>query len=57
MRKLVAPADSTFNCDAERFVLLIYKHLPLSTAIVSGRLATYGEEYLVAEFDQWLKSR
>ena len=47
-------ADITFHCDAETFVLLMYKRLTLREASESGRLAADGDDYLIGAFDQWL---
>jgi len=48
-------ADVTFHCDAETFVLLMYKRLTLRQASESSHLAADGDDNLIASFDQWLK--
>lgn len=56
----VAPAgyaepDVTFRCDAETFVLLMYKRLTLREATDAGRLAAEGDDGLIAAFDRSLE--
>ena len=48
-------ADVTFHCDAETFVLLMYKRLTLRQASEGSRLAADSDDNLIASFDQWLE--
>ena len=48
-------ADVTFHCDAETFVLMMYKRVTLDEAVKSSRLTADGDDFLVGAFDQWLK--
>ena len=44
----------TFRCEAETFVLLMYRRLALAAATATGRLAVEGDNELIVAFDQWL---
>ena len=48
-------ADVEFQCDAETFVLLMYKRITLREASEHGRLVANGDDHLIAGFDRWLK--
>jgi uncharacterized protein (TIGR03083 family) len=50
-----AAANVTFRSDAETFVLLMYRRLPLETATATGHLIVEGDQELTAAFDRWLK--
>jgi uncharacterized protein (TIGR03083 family) len=49
------PADVTFRCDTETFVLLVYGRLTLDAARHHGDLIVQGKEDLMAPFSQWFK--
>ncbi len=50
-----APADVTFRCDTETFVLLVYGRLPLEKALQDRRLTADGDRDLALTFTQWFK--
>ena len=52
---VAAPANVTFHCDTETFMLLMFGRLAVDAAISAGRLAVEGDNELVAEFERWFK--
>jgi uncharacterized protein (TIGR03083 family) len=48
-------ANTTFRCETDTFVLMMYKRLTLHEATAAGRVSVEGESGLIADFDQWLK--
>lgn len=48
-------ADTTFNCDTETFVLLMYGRISTSDAAADGRLSVEGDSELTARFNQWFR--
>jgi hypothetical protein len=46
------PADVTFRCDGETFVLLMYGRLRAQEAVSQGRITFEGDAELVAAFNQ-----
>jgi uncharacterized protein (TIGR03083 family) len=46
------PADVTFRCDGETFVLLMYGHLRAHEAVSQGRITFEGDTALAAAFSQ-----
>ena len=50
-----APADVSFRCDTETFVLLMYGRLAPASAIKKGRLEAEGGSELTEQFSQWFK--
>jgi hypothetical protein len=45
-----APANVTFRCDTETFVLLVYGRTTLDRAMADGRIAVEGDRKLAAQF-------
>ncbi len=48
-------ADTTFRCDTETFVLLMYGRITPASAIGTGRLSVAGDNGLVDRFSQWFR--
>ena len=46
------PADVTFHCDGETFVLLMYGRLRAQEAVSQGRITFEGDTELAAAFSQ-----
>lgn len=51
----VTPADVTFQCDAETYVLCMYGRVQLDAAVTTGRLRVIGEQALATALSQWFK--
>ena len=49
------PADATFHCEAESFVLLLFGRTSLQGAMQSGRLTAKGDDRAVAVFSHWFQ--
>ncbi len=49
------PADVTFRCDTETFVLLVYGRMTLDRAFQDGRLTASGDRAKADAFAQWFK--
>jgi uncharacterized protein (TIGR03083 family) len=49
------PAQVTFACDTETYILLVYGRLDLEAAIRSGRLRVEGDAQLARAFGQWFR--
>ncbi|HEY7494760.1 MAG TPA: SCP2 sterol-binding domain-containing protein, partial [Candidatus Tectomicrobia bacterium] len=47
-----APADVTFRCDGETFILLMYGRIRPQEAVAQGRMTCEGDTALVAAFSQ-----
>ncbi len=47
-----APADVTFRCDSETFVLLMYGRLKPDSAIADGQLSFEGDSKIAEEFEK-----
>jgi uncharacterized protein (TIGR03083 family) len=50
-----APANVTFGCDTETYILMVYGRLDLEAALASGRLRVEGNRELASAFGQWFK--
>jgi hypothetical protein len=48
-------AQVTFRADAETFVLVLYRRLPLTVATATGSLVVEGDGALTAAFNHWLQ--
>jgi uncharacterized protein (TIGR03083 family) len=49
------PAQATFRCDTEAYVLLMYGRLNLEAAIAAGRVVVEGDRELATAFSRWFK--
>lgn len=49
------PANVSFSCDTETFVLVMYGRVSAADAIASGRLSVAGDSQLAVQFNQWFK--
>jgi uncharacterized protein (TIGR03083 family) len=49
-----AVATTTFRCETDTFILMMYKRLTLPEATAAGRVVADGERELIADFAQWL---
>ena len=47
-----APADVTFRCDGETFILLMYGRIRAQEAVSQGKMTFEGDAELVAAFNQ-----
>ncbi len=47
-----APADVTFRCGSETFVLLMYGRLKPDSAIADGQLSFEGDSKMAEEFEK-----
>jgi hypothetical protein len=50
-----AVANTTFRCETDTFILMMYKRLTLHEATAAGRVSADGESGLIADFAQWLR--
>ncbi len=50
-----SPADVTFGCDLETFVLIFYGRLTIDSATADGRLSAKGDRQLITQLGQRLK--
>lgn len=50
-----APANLYVRGDTGTFVLLMYGHLSLDSALATGSFKAEGDLALVADFDRWLE--
>ena len=48
-------ANTTFHCETDTFILMMYKRLTLHEATAAGRVSADGESGLIADFAQWLR--
>ena len=48
-------ADTTFHCDTETFVLLMFGRISPYNAFAGGRLSVEGDSDLAARFNQWFR--
>jgi uncharacterized protein (TIGR03083 family) len=49
------PAQATFTCDTETFLLLMWGRLGLETAVADGQVSIAGDRRLAADFGRWYK--
>jgi hypothetical protein len=49
------PAQVTFACDTETFLLLMWGRLALETAVADGQVSIAGDRCLAADFGRWYK--
>ena len=52
---VAGPAEVTFQCDTNTFVVLMYKRLILDPLLTDGSLTGEGDRDLVSVFNHWLK--
>jgi len=50
-----AVANTTFRCETDTFILMMYKRLTLHEGTAAGRVSAEGESGLIADFAQWLR--
>lgn len=50
-----SPADVTFGCDTDTYILYCYGRLQLRRSVRRGRIALSGDEALAAQFTDWFK--
>ena len=50
-----SPADVTFGCDTDTYILFCYGRLQLRRSVRRGRIALSGDEMLAAQFGDWFK--
>ena len=50
-----SPADVTFGCDTDTYILYCYGRLQLRRSVRRGRIALSGDEELAAQFTEWFK--
>jgi uncharacterized protein (TIGR03083 family) len=50
-----AVANTTFHCETDTFILMMYKRFTLHEATTAGRVSAEGESGLIADFAQWLR--
>jgi uncharacterized protein (TIGR03083 family) len=50
-----AVANTTFRCETDTFILMMYKRLTLPEATAAGRVLADGASGLIADFAQWLR--
>ena len=50
-----SPADVTFGCDTDTYILYCYGRLQLRRSVRRGRIALSGDETLAAQFTEWFK--
>jgi hypothetical protein len=50
-----AEANTTFRCETDTFLLMMFRRLTLPEATAAGRVSAEGESGPIADFDQWLR--
>lgn len=50
-----SPADVTFGCDTDTYILFCMGRLPLRRSVRRGRITLAGDEALAAQFGDWFK--
>jgi hypothetical protein len=50
-----SPADVTFGCDTDTYILYCYGRLQLRRSVRRGRIALSGDETLAEQFTEWFK--
>ena len=50
-----APADVTFGCDTDTYILYCFGRLQLRRSVRRGRIALSGDEELAGQFTEWFK--
>ncbi len=50
-----APADVTFGCDTDTYILFCFGRLQLRRSVRRGRIALAGDELAAAQFSDWFK--
>ena len=50
-----SPADVTFGCDTDTYILYCYGRLQLRRSVRRGRITLSGDETLAAQFTEWFK--